>query len=252
MVDFHVNQTRRGSEAMSGPFNHAPDPPWAKGEHKGCDSVLLAARVFFRCSSPRTLLLIVLVVAGGRVALGDLTVWDPLLAAGIFVLWAFQEWWAHRHILHSKPRRLFGREVDLYFARKHRAHHREPWRLEVTLLPLRVVLVALPFAVLFWWLVMPTPALAATAMLAYAAMALLYEWTHYLTHTPYVPRTALYRRICKAHRLHHFKNENYWLGFIVPFVDDLFGTSPNPADVEKSPTVKTLGVDHEDPNAFLI
>lgn len=233
-------------------MNHAPDPPWTKGEQKGCDSIGLAARVFFRCSSPRVILLIIVALVVVRALLGDFTPWDPVVFVGIGILWAFQEWWAHKHILHAKPRRVFGREVDLFFTRKHRAHHREPWRLETTLLPLRVVLGALPFAALFWWLVMPTPALGASAMLAYASLALLYEWSHYLTHTPYVPRTALYRRICKSHRLHHFKNENYWLGFIIPWVDDLFRTSPDPANVEKSPTVKTLGVDHEDPNAFLI
>lgn len=234
-----------------------PEPPWKSsggqgGDQKGCDSVGKAARVFFRCPSPRVIFFIVLVALAGRIWLGGFTWWDPAIVVGMGILWAFQEWWAHKYILHAKPRRIFGREVDLFFSRKHRHHHREPWRLDTTLLPLRVVVGALPFAAAFWWLVMPTPQLALTAMTAYSGFALLYEWTHYLTHTPYVPRTALYKRINKFHRLHHFKNEHYWHGFIIPWVDDLFRTAPDPASVEKSPTVRTLGVDEEDPNAFLI
>ena len=55
-------------------------------------------------------------------------------------------------------------------------------------------------------------------------MALAYEWTHYLTHTSYVPRGRYYARICRAHRLHHFKDEGFWYGFTLPFVDALLRT----------------------------
>ena len=83
-------------------------------------------------------------------------------------------------------------------------------------------------------------------MVAFAGMAIAYEWVHYLTHTNYVPRGAYYRRLWRNHRLHHYKNEHHWFGFIVPWVDTAFGTDPALKDVETSPTCRNLGVDEDD------
>ena len=47
---------------------------------------------------------------------------------------------------------------------------------------------AAPVVVAVWWVALPTgPAL--TGMASMAAAALVYEWVHYLTHTPYRPRS---------------------------------------------------------------
>lgn len=202
-----------------------------------------AARLFFSFAGPPVIAVTIAVTVALRIWVGGFSTGDVVVLVVIPPIWALQEWFAHKHILHIKPFALFGVKVDPYFPKEHRAHHRAPWELRRALLPLRVLLVAVPSASLLFWLVMPSLQLALTAMAAYSTMALLYEWTHYLTHTPYRPRTGLYRRIFKNHRLHHFKNENYWYGFIIPFVDDLFGTAPDQKAVETSPSCRTLGVE---------
>jgi len=54
---------------------------------------------------------------------------------------------------------------------------------------------------------------------------------HLLVHTRYRPRTALYRRLWRNHRLHHFKNERLWFGVTMLGGDRLLGTAADPAAV---------------------
>lgn len=98
-----------------------------------------------------------------------------------------------------------------------------------------------------WWLITDTPQHWASGVLSFTIAAMIYEWTHDLTHTRYRRRSAFYRRIWRNHRMHHFKSERYWHAFTVPWVDTIFGTDPDPASVPKSPTVRTLGVEGEGP-----
>lgn len=72
------------------------------------------------------------------------------------------------------------------------------------------------------------------------ALGLVYEWTHYLCHSSWRPRSAFYRELWKLHRLHHFKNENYWMGVTMHAGDRLMGTLPEVGDVETSPTCRNL------------
>ena len=91
------------------------------------------------------------------------------------------------------------------------------------------------------WLLLVGPRRAAvTAMATYSSMALLYEWTHFLVHTGVPPRSAFAKRVRRNHRLHHFRNEAYWLGFTWPDVDRWLGTEPDPASVPRSPTAMDL------------
>ncbi len=72
-------------------------------------------------------------------------------------------------------------------------------------------------------------------------LGLGYEWTHYLIHSDYKPKTRFYRAIWRNHRQHHFKNEHYW--FTVTSsgtADRVLGTYPDLASVETSPTAKNL------------
>jgi hypothetical protein len=131
--------------------------------------------------------------------------------------WPVQEWVLHRYVLHLRPWTLLGRKVDFFFARKHRDHHRRPWHLPEVLLPLRVLLPVMVLNVAGWMLVMPTVELA-LRIFAVSVAALLYEWTHFLTHTAYKPRSEYYAQVCLSHRRHHFKSEHYWYGFTVPAV----------------------------------
>ena len=81
------------------------------------------------------------------------------------------------------------------------------------------------------------------AMAAALTLLLAYEWTHYLIHTRYVPKSALYRFVWRAHRLHHFKNEHYWFGVTSTVGDHILRTAPEQARVPKSQTARTLGTD---------
>jgi hypothetical protein len=69
---------------------------------------------------------------------------------------------------------------------------------------------------------------------------LRYEWSHFLIHTPYVPKSRWYRAIWRNHRLHHYKHEGYWLGVSSSLGDCILGTNPEPRAVERSPTARTL------------
>jgi sterol desaturase/sphingolipid hydroxylase (fatty acid hydroxylase superfamily) len=82
---------------------------------------------------------------------------------------------------------------------------------------------------------MLTPVAAAWVALAH------YEWTHLLVHTRYRPTTRRYARLARHHRLHHYRNEDHWLGVTSNIGDRLFGTLPKDrADVPLSPTARTL------------
>ena len=80
---------------------------------------------------------------------------------------------------------------------------------------------------------------AATYALGATAMTLTYEWTHFLIHTDVRPRTPVYRALWRHHRLHHFRNENYWYGVTGRLGDRVLGTLPGKNDVPVSPTART-------------
>ncbi len=82
---------------------------------------------------------------------------------------------------------------------------------------------------------------ATGAALGMSLVSLQYETTHLSFHAPYLPKTRLGRLMRKVHQLHHFQNERYWFGITQPLGDLLFGTWKQPREVERSPTVRTLG-----------
>jgi hypothetical protein len=68
-----------------------------------------------------------------------------------------------------------------------------------------------------------------------------YEWVHLMAHARYRPRTRYYRRLARNHRLHHFRNERYWLGVTANSGDRLLRTYPTHAsDVPLSETARSL------------
>ncbi|HEX3293716.1 MAG TPA: sterol desaturase family protein, partial [Solirubrobacterales bacterium] len=85
----------------------------------------------------------------------------------------------------------------------------------------------------------PLGALISAALAGYC-MIFLYEWTHFLIHTAYRPRSAAYKAIWKNHRLHHFKNEDFWHGVTNNLSDRVLGTNPDQREVPKSKTARTL------------
>lgn len=202
-------------------------------------SLAEAVPVFFRFTSARVLLAL---ISGGlamRLWIGAWSAADLLVIAAVALFWPIQEWLLHSRVLHSGALRIFGRSFEPPYVQRHREHHEAPWRLDLCLLPLYVHLLA-PVTVVVALALLPTAALAWSAITAYFWMALQYEWIHFLVHTRFRPRSALYKRMWRLHRLHHFKNEHYWFSFTIPTLDVLVGTDPDPSTVPTSPTARTL------------
>ncbi|HWC14258.1 MAG TPA: sterol desaturase family protein [Actinomycetota bacterium] len=178
-----------------------------------------------------------------RVALGGWTRWDIVVVAALIAAEPFVEWMIHVFILHFKPRKIFGRYVDPLVSRKHRAHHSDPRKVEWIFVPMPVLTRAVPVILLLYILLFPTFRLGVTASATGLGILLTYEWTHYLIHSRYQPRSRLYRYVWRAHRLHHYKNEKYWFGVTVHAADHVLGTFPAKDAVETSPTCRTLGAE---------
>jgi hypothetical protein len=192
-----------------------------------------ARRLFVTKPTPRILAAYVVVTAAARLAVGDLGWRDAAVAGGILAFEPFTEWLVHVHLLHS-PR-------NLSIAVKHRAHHADPRDLDILFVPMGVIALAPIIGVGVPLVLQAGLGVALTAGVTGFGMLLAYEWTHFLIHTPYQPRTRTYRRIWRAHRWHHFRNERYWFGVTIHTADRILGTYPDKDAVELSPTARTLG-----------
>lgn len=196
---------------------------------------------FVRHPSPWMLLATLLGVVGWRVALGDWRLsdlWGPLAFLAVFP--AF-EWLVHVFILHWRPRKLAGLMLDYELARDHRRHHADPRDIPLVFIPWRSLIVVIIATVGLAVLLFPRLGQALSYVATVTAVGLVYEWTHYLIHSDYKPRSALYKAIWRNHRLHHYKNENYWFTVTTSgTADRLFRTYPAKDAVPTSPTAKNL------------
>lgn len=199
-----------------------------------------AVRVFFSRPGPRMIATAAASTWALRAALGPPGVLDLVAAGAAITVWPFQEWWMHRDLLHLEPRTIAGIRVDPLFARKHREHHASPRDVDGTLLPPSVIAAAIPVASALWLAAFGPRRAALTAMATYSTMALVYEWTHLIVHTGVIPKSGYAKKVRRNHRLHHYRNEGYWLAFTVPAVDAFFGTDPEPAAVPRSKTAMDL------------
>ena len=199
------------------------------------------ARMFIRYPSPRIITSALVVVTVWRVALGSWSLTDLIVAAAFVGAQPFTEWVIHVFLLHFRPRTLGGRRVDPYVARKHRAHHRDPRIVELIFIPLPTLVSSMAVGTVIVALAFRSR-LALTALMAAWALMLVYEWTHFLIHAPYQPRSRLFRDIARGHRLHHYKNEHYWFGITSHLGDRVLRTYPDKAAVDTSPTCRTLGI----------
>jgi len=197
-------------------------------------------RVFAGQTSPRLIAVALLVSVGLRLALGGFGLGDLITAAVVVALQPFSEWNIHVFILHFRPRKLrSGRRIDLYIARKHRAHHVDPNHIGLTLVQ-TPALVGLILGVAAITGALLLSRLALTADVAGYVMLTAYEWTHFIIHSTWAPRSWVYKRIWRAHRLHHFKNEHYWFGITSHLADHILRTYPDRNSVETSPTARDL------------
>jgi hypothetical protein len=201
-----------------------------------------AFAVFRRHSTGWIIASALVVAAAVRVLLGDWD-WGDLLAMAIVVAaLPFIEWFTHVVLLHWKPRKVFGRTIDPLAARDHRKHHLDPRDVKLIFIPIPVLVIVVVVSAVGYPLLSSTPRHGLSAMVMSYALLLMYEWTHFLIHSRYRPKTRLYRYVWRAHRLHHFRNEKYWFGVTVHLADHLFRTFPEKNAVPVSETARTLGV----------
>ena len=209
-----------------------------------------AVREFAKRHSPWMILGAIALLAIARGFAGPLTWRDGVAVAAMLVIYPFGEWAIHVYLLHAKPVRIRGRNFETVAARAHRAHHRDPTDLDMVLLywwqAAFLMLVAVPITIGLGALIVtvaagdvPLGALVSAAIAGYC-MVFAYEWTHFLIHTAYRPRSRYYRSIWRTHRLHHFKNEHYWHGITNTIADHVLGTDPDQRDVPRSQTARRL------------
>ncbi|MBF6223793.1 sterol desaturase family protein [Nocardia abscessus] len=176
-----------------------------------------------------------------RIVVGDWQPTDLLVPAVMLAMFPVFEWIVHVTVLHWRPRRLGPIALDSELARKHREHHVDPRDIPLIFIPTRTLSVLVVVLVALALFAFPRLGLGLTFLIAITLLGLGYEWTHYLVHTDYKPKGSLYRAVWRNHRHHHYKNEHYW--FTVTSsgtADRLFGTSPDPATTETSPTARNL------------
>ena len=198
-------------------------------------------REFWRHPSPWLITAVLVGSTVARVVVGDWR-WSDLLAPLVFVaLFPVLEWLIHVFVLHWRPRRVGAVTLDTLLARKHREHHADPRDIPLVFIPWQTMTVLAVVVPVLPLLVFPRPGQALAFSMTVGLAGLVYEWTHYLIHSDYRPRSRAYRAIHRHHRRHHFKNENYWLTVTTAnTADRLLGTAPDPATVPTSPTAKNL------------
>ncbi len=200
-----------------------------------------ATGAFWRHPSPWIIGGLLVGAATARVLVGDWRLsdlWTPLVMLAVF---PFFEWVVHVCVLHWRPRRVGALTIDPLLSRKHRAHHVDPRDVPLVFIPWPVFLWLLPLVVAIGLLAFPRLGLGLTYLVVVGMLGLGYEWTHYLIHSDYRPKSRLYRAVWRNHRLHHYKNEHYW--FTVTSsgtADRVLGTYPDPGQVTASPTVRDL------------
>jgi len=174
-----------------------------------------------------------------RFYVGQWSIYDVAVVAVILISWPLQEWFIHAQLEHFKPFKLFGQTIEFVITRTHRAHHLNPWDPRFGLSPPHIMVLYFLGLPLICYLTAPLP-LAITATATTLTMILNYEWVHYLIHTSYVPKSRLYKRLWRHHRLHHFKNEQYWFGLTMLSGDDVMKTNPLPSEAARSASCLTL------------
>jgi len=208
------------------------------------------ARAFAIHTSPRLIAVALAAALGLRLGLGRFTYQDAIVPAFLLVSHPLTEWLIHVYILHSPGVRIGRRRFEPLAAPEHRAHHAQPNELRYVFIPTPALVAFIPaIAALVALYTLPVqlglggpylPEFATGLVVAYAIL-FTYEWCHFLIHTPYRPRSRYYRLIWRNHRLHHYKNENFWFGVTSHLGDVALHTNPPQQRVARSATARRLG-----------
>ncbi|MEV0029231.1 sterol desaturase family protein [Nocardia sp. NPDC050793] len=200
-----------------------------------------AFREFVRHPSPWMIGTALALALIARILVGDWQISDAVLPLAMLAVFPAFEWVVHVMVLHWRPKRLGPISLDSELARKHRQHHVDPRNIPLIFIPTRSLVVVIIALLAITALAFPRLGLGLTFLVTITVLGLGYEWTHYLIHTDYKPKRALYKAVWRNHRHHHYKNEHFW--FTVTSsgtADRIFGTYPDPAEVATSPTARNL------------
>ncbi|MEU1208944.1 sterol desaturase family protein [Nocardia sp. NPDC005825] len=200
-----------------------------------------AAREFTHHPSPWMIGGMAVAATAGRLAVGDWQYTDALIPLVAVAIFPFVEWVIHTSVLHWRPKTVAGLTLDSRLARDHRRHHAAPRDVPLIFIPWQTLLWLVPVLIVLAAFAFPRPGLGLTFLMTVGVMGLAYEWTHYLIHTDYKPKSRLYRATWINHRHHHFKNEHYWFTVTTSgTADRVLGTYPDPAAIPTSPTSRNL------------
>ncbi len=219
----------------------AKDEDRITGNRRTNVSLGRAWRSYWSHPSPFMISAFLIAAVVARVIVGGGSWWELLIPVALVALFPTIEWVIHVLILHWRPRRVGPIKIDSLLARDHRAHHADPRDIPLVFIPWRALVWLLPAYVAVALVAMPTTPSALSLLVAVYGIKFSYEWTHYLVHSDYRPKSRWYRSVWRNHRLHHYKNEHYWFTVTsAGTADRLFGTYPDPASVSTSPTVRSL------------
>lgn len=196
---------------------------------------------FLRHPSPWMIGTALVLALVARILVGDWQLRDAVLPLVMLAVFPAFEWVVHVMVLHWRPKRLGPIALDSELARKHRQHHVDPRNIPLIFIPTRSLVFVMVALLAITAFAFPRLGLGLTFLLTITVLGLGYEWTHYLIHTDYKPKRALYRAVWRNHRHHHYKNEHFW--FTVTSsgtADRIFGTYPDPSEVDTSPTARNL------------
>jgi hypothetical protein len=211
------------------------------------------AAAYLRDPSPQVILVALALFVAVRLLAGNWSLADLATAIAIVAIVGPFEWIVHLFLLHAPQSSLRYRVLKTGVG--HRQHHLDPPDLQwVTLGRTGALLYVPQIAAVGAILTLPALWLAGAPMfgpyltavaVGHAALA-HYEWTHLMAHTRYRPKTRYYARLGRNHRLHHYRNEHYWLGVSASSGDRLIGTLPaSKTDVPLSVTARSLGSGRE-------
>lgn len=128
-----------------------------------------------------------------------------VLVVSIFLFWLV-EYVIHRYLLHEFPKLM----PKAYAG--HVAHHQQPREVKYLLTPNRFNILGYVLFSIVGYVTTRNVSLTGAFVAGLSLGQLYYEWTHFVSHRPIMPKTPWGKRIKKRHLLHHYLDAEYWYG----------------------------------------
>ena len=204
--------------------------------------------MFVHRGSAQVFAVVSLTLLAVRAVIGQPDRGDVIVIGATIMIAGPVVWVIHNYRLHADDAAWAARVLGT--GDRHREHHLDPpvvdWIFvqgsDAVVFVTAFGVVTAAWTVPLMWATGSATAGPFVTALACAALGLLhYEWVHLLAHTRYRCRNRYYSRLARNHRLHHYRNEEYWLGVTTNSGDRLFGTYPHDKSaVPLSETARTL------------